>query len=94
MDRKETVRYVIPLILVIVIVTAIILLGVASSNPDGFEWALFDFAGVGEPEGGFEGIWAFLGEGVGVEIFTSITGIAVILLLGYGFFWLNSRKTE
>ncbi|MHA1615239.1 MAG: PDGLE domain-containing protein, partial [Candidatus Thorarchaeota archaeon] len=54
MDRKETIRYVIPLILVIAIVTAVILLGAASQNPDGFEWALFDFAGVGEPEGGFE----------------------------------------
>ncbi len=94
MDRKETIRYVIPLILVIAIVTAVILLGVASQNPDGFEWALFDFAGVAEPEGGFEGIWSFLGEGVGVEIFTGITGIAAILLLGYGFFWLNARKTE
>ena len=94
MDRKETIRYVIPLILVIAIVTAVILLGAASQNPDGFEWALFDFAGVGEPEGGFEGIWAFLGEGVSVEIFTGITGIVAILLLGYGLFWLTSRKTE
>lgn len=94
MDRKETIRYVLPLILVIAIVTAVILVGAASLNPDGFEWALFDFAGVDEPEGGFEGIWAFLGEGVGVEIFTGITGIVAILLLGYGLFWLNSRKTE
>lgn len=94
MDRKETIRYGLPLILAIVIVTAIILLGFASPNPDGFEWALFDFAGVGEPEGGFEGIWSFLGEGAGVEIFTGITGIAAILILGYGFFWLNARKTE
>ncbi len=94
MDRKETIRYVIPLILVITIVTAVILVGAASQNPDGFEWALFDFAGVGEPEGGFEGIWSFLGEGVGVEIFTGVTGIVAILLLGYGLFWLTSRKTE
>lgn len=94
MDRKETIRYVLPLILVIAIVTAVILVGAASQNPDGFEWALFDFAGVGEPEGGFEGIWAFLGEGMGVEIFTGITGIVAILLLGYGLFWLTSRKTE
>ncbi|MGY5879601.1 MAG: PDGLE domain-containing protein [Candidatus Thorarchaeota archaeon] len=94
MDRKETLRFGIPLILAITIVTAIILLGVASQNPDGFEWALFDFAGVGEPEGGFEGIWSFLGEGVDVEIFTGITGIVAILLIGYGFFWLNARKTE
>ncbi|MHA1135192.1 MAG: hypothetical protein ACTSSE_01760 [Candidatus Thorarchaeota archaeon] len=94
MDRKERIRYGIPLILAIGIVTVILLFGVASQNPDGFEWALFDFAGVAEPEGGFEGIWSFLGEGAGVEIFTGITGIAIILLLGYSFFRLAARKTE
>ena len=94
MDRKETLKYVIPLIVVVVIVTTVIFLGVASQNPDGFEWALFDFAGVGEPEGGFEGIWAFLGEGVAVDIFTGIIGITAILLLAYGFFRLTARKTE
>ena len=94
MDRKETIKYVIPLIVVVIIVTTVIVLGIASSNPDGFEWALFDFAGVIEPEGGFEGIWAFLGEGVGVDVFTGIVGIAAILLLGYGFFKITARKSE
>ena len=57
MDRKEAIRYGLPLTLVIIIVLSVIVLGVASQNPDGFEWSLFDFAGISEPEGGFEGIW-------------------------------------
>ncbi|TFG26710.1 hypothetical protein EU528_13965 [Candidatus Thorarchaeota archaeon] len=94
MDRNEAIKYVLPLILVIAIISAVILLGLASQNPDGFEWSLFDFAGVGEPEGGFEGIWAFLGEGVAVDLLTGIIGIVAILILGYAFFWMTSRKSE
>ncbi|TFG35007.1 hypothetical protein EU527_00735 [Candidatus Thorarchaeota archaeon] len=94
MDRKEIIRYVLPLVAVIVIVSAVIVLGLASQNPDGFEWALFDFAGVLEPEGGFGGIWAFLGEGVAIEVMTGIISIVAILLIGYGVFWFFSRKTE
>lgn len=94
MDRKEAIRYGLPLTLVIVIVSAVIVLEVASQNPDGFEWSLFDFAGVSEPEGGFEGIWAFLGEGVFVDLITGIIGIVAIFILGYGFFWMTSRKAK
>jgi hypothetical protein len=94
MDRSEARRYLLPLIAVIIIVSLVIVLGIASQNPDGFEWSLFDFAGITEPEGGFGGIWSFLGEGVAVEIFTGIIGIVAILILGYAFFWLTSRKSE
>jgi len=94
MDRKEAIRYGLPLTLAIVVVSAVIVLGVASQNPDGFEWSLFDFAGVSEPEGGFEGIWAFLGEGVAVDLITGIIGIVAIFILGYGLFWMTSRKAE
>jgi hypothetical protein len=94
MDRKEAIRYGAPLTLVLVIVSAVIVLGVASQNPDGFEWSLFDFAGVSEPEGGFEGIWAFLGEGILVDLVTGIIGIVAILILGYIVFWMTSRKSE
>ena len=79
---------------VIVIVTIVILFGLASSNPDGFEWSLFDFAGITEPEGGFTGIWAFLGNGVIIEAATGIISIIAILLIGYGVFWIFSRKTK
>jgi len=93
MDRKEAIKFGIPLIVVIVLVSAVIILGLASQNPDGFEWSLFNFAGIGEPEGGFEGIWAFLGDGIAVEVFTGLIGIVAILILGYAFFWMTSRKS-
>ena len=94
MDRKEAIKFGIPLIVVIVIISAVIVLGLASQNPDGFEWSLFNFAGIEEPESGFGGIWAFLGDGVAVEVFTGIIGIVAILILGYAFFWMTSRKAE
>lgn len=94
MDRKEMIKYALPLVVVVIIVSAVIVLGLASQNPDGFEWSLFEFAGVTEPEGGFEGIWVFLGEGVTIEVMTSIVSIIVILLVGYGVFWLFSRKNQ
>jgi ABC-type glycerol-3-phosphate transport system permease component len=94
MDRNEAARYGIPLVLAIVLVTAVIVLGLASQNPDGFEWSLFDFAGITEPTGGFEGIWAFLGNSTIVDVMTGIIGIIAILFLGYAFFWVTSRKTK
>lgn len=93
-DRKEVIRFVTPLLLAAAIVTVVVILGVASQNPDGFEWSLFDFAGVTEPEGGFGGIWSFLGEGVVVDVATGIIGIVAVLLLGYGFFWVISRRGD
>ncbi len=94
MNKNETLKYALPLIVAIVIVSSMILLGLASQNPDGFEWSLFDVAGAEEPTGGFEGIWAFLGDGVFIEAITGILGILAILLIGYGVFWLTSRKTK
>ena len=94
MELSEARRYIIPLIAVIIIVPLVIVLGIASQNPDGFEWSLFDFAGVTEPEGGFGGIWSFLGEGVAVDLITGVIGIVAILILGYAFFWMTSRKSE
>ena len=94
MDRKEAIKYGLPLTFVIVIVSIVILLGLASQNPDGFEWSLFNFAGISEPEGGFEGIWAFLGEGLVVDLTTGIIGIVAILILGYIVFWITSRKAD
>jgi hypothetical protein len=94
MNKNESVRYLLPFIAAIVIVIGVILFGLASQNPDGFEWSLFSVAGIPEPEGGFQGIWAFLGDGVFVEALTSIIGILAILLIGYGVFWVFSRKTQ
>lgn len=94
MEKDEVTRYGLPILLVVVVVVAVIIFGLASQNPDGFEWTLFDFAGVDEPEGGFEGIWSFLGEGTAVEVATGLIGIVAILLLSYGFFWSISRRTK
>jgi hypothetical protein len=94
MERREVTKYIVPLVLATVLVTAVIMLGLASQNPDGFEWSLFDFAGIAEPEGGFQGIWAFLGETTVAEVATGIIGIIALLILGYLFFWVTSRKSE
>jgi hypothetical protein len=86
---------VIPIVVVLVaVISLVVLTGLASENPDGFEWALFEFAGVEEPAGGFEGIWSFLGEGPLVDVLTGSIGILVVLVIGYIFFKLTSRKNE
>ena len=88
-------RFVLPAVLVVVIIISIVVLGgLASGNPDGFEWTLFEFAGVPEPEGGFGGIWSFLGEGAAVELATGIIGILFVLILGYAFFLYSSRRNQ
>ena len=95
MGRDKQLKFVIPAVVgTILLISGIVALGLASSNPDGFEWVLFEHVGVAEPEGGFEGVWGFLGDGVAVEVFTGAIGIIAVLILGYGFFWLTSRKTE
>jgi uncharacterized membrane protein len=95
MDRDTFIKFVLPILLVlIVIISILVITGLASENPDGFEWALFDWAGVSEPEGGFGGIFGFLGEGPVIDAITGAIGIIVILLLAMVFFKLTSRKSE
>jgi hypothetical protein len=95
MSRTQLTKFVIPAIVgTILLVSFIVVFGLASSNPDGFEWVAFDQAGIPEPEGGFEGIWAFLGDGPLVEVFTGAVGIVLVLIIGYGFFWFTSKRTE
>ncbi len=95
MDRNTVVKVVIPVVVVLIaIVSILIVTGLASENPDGFEWALFEWAGITEPEGGFGGIFAFLGEGPIVDVVTGGIGIIAILIIGYLFFKLISRKTD
>lgn len=67
----------------IVLLTLAIFSGFASANPDGFEWAIFEFAGVLEPEGGFEGLFAQFGEGPIIDVVTGSLGIGIALILGY-----------
>lgn len=95
MDRKTVVRVIIPVVVLLtVVISVLILTGLASENPDGFEWALFDWAGITEPEGGFGGIFAFLGTGPLVDAVTGGIGIILILIIAYLFFKFTSRRTE
>ena len=92
MERSKQLKFVIPIVIVLIAAISIVILaGLASENPDGFEWALFDFAGVEEPEGGFEGIWSFLGEGPIVDVLTGSIGILLVLVIGYIFFKASAR---
>ncbi|MGQ4910831.1 MAG: energy-coupling factor ABC transporter permease [Candidatus Thorarchaeota archaeon] len=86
-------RQIVPLLLTAVAIVAfVILTGLASGNPDGFEWALFIFAGVSEPEGTFDGLFAFLGSNPVIDVVTGLVGILAALGLAYLVFTLVSRK--
>ena len=81
-------------ILLLALALVIILAGgLASSLPDGFEWAFFVYAGFPEPSSGFDGIWSFLGQGLTIEILKGITGMLMALTLGYAVFRIASRKS-
>jgi hypothetical protein len=95
MAEREYLRTLLPIIIVVIVLLTIIIIGgLASSNPDGFEWALFDFAGVDEPTEGFSGIFSFLGEGPLVDLAAGIIGISIVLVVGYLIFRLTSRKAQ
>jgi cobalt/nickel transport system permease protein len=86
-DQRQLLKETIPIVSASIIVTAVVvLIGLASQNPDGFEWALFVFAGVAEPEQGFQGIFAFLGQGQFLEVFLGSLGILIALGLGFMIF--------
>ena len=93
MAQKEGIRYAIVVAVVVTaILTAIILLGLASQAPDGFEWSLFEFAGIPEPEPFYPGIWSFLGEGAAIEAIAGAIGVFLVLIIGYLLFTLLSRR--
>jgi len=95
MDRNTVIKVIIPVTVVLIaVISVLIMTGLASENPDGFEWALFEWAGILEPEGGFGGIFSFLGEGPIVDVVTGGIGITAILIIAYLFFKFTSRKTE
>lgn len=92
-DRQQLLKQTIPVVVAsIIITTVVVLAGLASQNPDGFEWALFVFAGVAEPEHGFEGIFAFLGEGQFLDVLLGSLGI--LLALSISFIVFRSTKKE
>ena len=95
MNRDTFLKVVLPTIIILVALTTILIVtGLASDSPDGFEWALFEWAGVTEPDGGYEGVFSFLGEGPSVDAITGGIGIVAILLLAFLFFRYSSRREE
>jgi cobalt/nickel transport system permease protein len=92
-QKSWLVRQTVPVLVTsIALVAFLILAGFASGNPDGFEWALFVFAGVPEPEGVFGGIFAFLQESPIVDVLTGVLGIIAVLGLGVLLFRFATRK--
>ncbi|MFW9794958.1 MAG: energy-coupling factor ABC transporter permease [Candidatus Thorarchaeota archaeon] len=90
---KPLLRQTIPVIAVSIILVAIVILtGLASENPDGFEWALFTFAGIAEPGFGFEGVWSFLAESQFTDVITGSIGIIVAVCLGFLIFRKATQK--
>ncbi|MFW9907005.1 MAG: energy-coupling factor ABC transporter permease [Candidatus Thorarchaeota archaeon] len=94
-DRIFPVKQTIPIVAFsIIVIAALIIGGVASANPDGFEWALFRYAGVPEPEAGFDGIWKFLGESSIAEVVSGALGIIAALGLGILLFRRAAHETD
>ncbi|MFW9967214.1 MAG: energy-coupling factor ABC transporter permease [Candidatus Thorarchaeota archaeon] len=87
-----------PLIASVIITIALVGLaifsGFASENPDGFEWAFFEFAGITEPDAGFPGIWFQFGEGPVIDMVTGSIGIIAALGLGFILFRRASHKSH
>jgi cobalt/nickel transport system permease protein len=81
-------------IITIVLVGLAIFSGFASENPDGFEWAFFEFAGIAEPEVGFPGIWSQFGEGPVIDMVTGSIGILAALGLGFILFRRASHESH
>ncbi len=95
MNRDTLLKVVLPAIIILVVITTVVILtGLASANPDGFEWALFEWAGIAEPQGGYQGIFSFLGEGPLVDAITGGIGIVAVLLIAYLFFRYTSKREE
>ncbi|MEM2142870.1 MAG: PDGLE domain-containing protein [Candidatus Thorarchaeota archaeon] len=95
MSREKMVRVVLPsVIFLVAVLSAVILTGMASQNPDGFEWTLFDFAGVAEPEPLFEGIWSFMEEGPVTDVIIGVVGVVLVLAISYVLFWALSRRNR
>ncbi|MFW9847606.1 MAG: energy-coupling factor ABC transporter permease [Candidatus Thorarchaeota archaeon] len=94
-DESSIIRKSAPIVVAsLLIVSFLIISGLASENPDGFEWALFVFAGVAEPEHGFEGIWTFLTMGPFTDVLTGVVGIIAVLGLGWIVFRRATNRSE
>lgn len=92
--ERHYVRLAIPILVVIILVSVLILGGLASQLPDGFEWTFFVFAGIPEPTAWFEGLWSFLGEGRLAEALAGVIGLMLVISLSYVIFSAMSHRTH
>ncbi|MHA2058257.1 MAG: energy-coupling factor ABC transporter permease [Candidatus Thorarchaeota archaeon] len=91
-SKRTIIRQTVPVIAVsIILVVIMIVVGIASENPDGFEWALFVFAGIAEPAQGFDGVWSFLANGQFTDVITGSLGILAVVALGFLIFRRTSK---
>ena len=94
-SKKPIIRKIVPVIAASIIAVAIaIFAGFASENPDGFEWALFVFAGITEPGTGFEGVWSFLVDSRFTDVITGSVGILIVVGLGFLVFRRTSKDSH
>ncbi len=95
MERDTFLKVVLPTVVLLIAITSVLIVtGLASENPDGFEWALFEWAGVEEPSGSYGGLFTFLGSGPVADAIAGGIGIIIVLLLAYVFFRYSSRNSE
>ncbi|MHA1933872.1 MAG: hypothetical protein ACW97A_01205 [Candidatus Thorarchaeota archaeon] len=95
MEKEGLIKILIPITITLIVVVSILILGgIASENPDGFEWALFDFAGIEEPASSFDGIWAFLGSDPVIDVIAGGVGILMVMIIAFFLFRAASRRTE
>jgi len=83
-----------PVLLIIIALLVLILGRLASHLPDGFEWAVYVFAGIPEPSTLFQGLWSFLGDGPVAEFSAGVIGIGLVMTLSYVLFWAMSRRNR
>ncbi|MFX0108798.1 MAG: energy-coupling factor ABC transporter permease [Candidatus Hodarchaeota archaeon] len=93
-DESYTRPLIVTALISITIVAIALISGIASENPDGFEWALFEFAGIPEPSTGFEGIFSLFGEGLVIDMVTGSIGILVALILAVLIFRRSSLESH
>jgi hypothetical protein len=94
MAKIEGMRYAMLFALVLVaILSVIVLFELASSAPDGFEWSLFEFVGIEEPEPWYAGLWSFMEEGPVTDAIAGAVGVFLVLFLAHILFTQLAKRT-
>lgn len=95
MKRFKTKKLIVPTVAVVVLGLLASLVGAfAVQIPDGFEWVVFIFAGLTEPQPTEAGIWSFLGQGPVVKAIAGMLGVMLTFFVGHAAFKALSGKTR